>query len=288
MASLLLAADAAYPFDYRRLPRGVAAILGYVGHPDGTPHVWTASEVRAARASGRLWAPIWTPPAAVLNEQLGRQAADEMLTTLARYPLLGREPVFLDIEQHVYAAAPAGALAAAKAWAQTMTGHGWPYAVPYLPHQAGTGWAANWTGRRPDTLPAGLTGWQYAGELDGDRYDLSVFRPAVFAPLQAAMKGHPVQLDTQDQAWIVAQLDKVRDQIMLRLNGIAYDGEPGVKHGNALSHVHADVRAILAKVDAPPAASWTVADLARQLTADLGPTLARDLAVELGKRLSNG
>ena len=48
---LALATDSAYPYNYAQRPAGCQVIMGYVGRPGYTPHVWTLSEVQAARAT---------------------------------------------------------------------------------------------------------------------------------------------------------------------------------------------------------------------------------------------
>lgn len=286
MRDLYLAADAAYPFDYSRLPRRVKIFLGYVGSELGTPHVWSQAEIDRVRAAGRVWVPIWTPAADVLTEQLGRQAANEMIAALAGYHGLTGCPVFLDIEQHVYAADPAGAKDAWQAWQQVMHGHGHSQAWPYLPGYVGYGWAANWTGTRPKSLPAGLIGWQYQGHVDGDRYDLSVVRRRVFDPWIATQEGADMPLDAAAQKFIVDQLQAVQDTVLARLRGIYHDGWEGHPHPAALVHLRADLERLLDVAGAPGTPGPDPAALAEKIAAALGPDLAERLADELHRRLA--
>jgi hypothetical protein len=181
MSDLVDAADAAYPFDYATLPPGVTRVLGYVGMPGHTPHMWTRLEVAAVHASGRDWHPIVTVPIRALTASDGLAAATCMITTLPGLGYAAGGPVFLDVERDAWLTDPAGARACIAAWGGMMAAHGWPTAVAYLPLAAGYGWVASWTDARPDTLPAGWEGQQYAGNAGGGAYDLSVFDPAIFA-----------------------------------------------------------------------------------------------------------
>ena len=187
MADLLLAADMAYPLDdYARLPKDVRVVLGYVGGE--TPHVWTAGEVRAAEAAVGTWWPIWTAPNpnARLDATQGRRDAAGMVAALRTLGISAGVPVFYDIEQSSYAASPSGARSAWQGWRLTMQSAGWKQAFPYVPWSAEYGWAANWTNTRPDSLPAGLIGWQYEGNTDSRGYDLSVFDAALIGDTMEA------------------------------------------------------------------------------------------------------
>jgi hypothetical protein len=122
-------------------------------------------------------------------------------------------PLFGDVEEESYAAAPTGA----RSWVRTFVGdldghHRGPYGPPAMLEQLGdlahdaraTIWAASWlrdsgllplpqtsTARipgLPDGLFAGRRVWQYAGDidLDGHLVDLSVIDARVFAAIAAA------------------------------------------------------------------------------------------------------
>lgn len=284
--SLVTTADCAYPFAYDRLPAGVDVILGYVGSPTGTPHVWDQAEVDTVRATGRVWAPIWTPPDPALTAQLGRQAGNSMAAALGRYRLTGAEPVFLDIEQHVYAADPDGATQAVAAWTAVMHGAGHRQAWAYVPARAGYGWAANWTGTPPAAVPFGCVGVQYAGNVDGGRYDLSVFTGDVFAPLLATIgKGTDV-LDTTDKAWIEATINTAIKGVRTILSAYQWDNLADYPEPYAAKHLHE----LLAKIDATVTqlapAAVPVDQLAAALETRLGPKLAADLAANLARRLA--
>lgn len=284
--SLVTVADCAYPFDYGRLPAGVPVVLGYVGSPTGTPHVWDQAEVDAVRATGRVWAPIWTPPDAVLSAQLGRQAANGMIAALARYRLTGAEPVFLDVEQSVYAANPGTATEAVAAWTAAMHAAGHPQAWAYVPARAGFGWAADWTGRPPAAVPFGCVGVQYAGQLDGGRYDLSIFAPEVFAGLLATAGKGPDVLDTTDKAWITGQLNTAVRQIGAAMSAYQWDNAPHQAEPNANVHIMAAVNEVRATLAQLAPAALPVDQLAAELQAKLGPALAADLAANLAARLA--
>lgn len=178
--NLVSAADAAYPFDYGILPAGVDIVLGYIGGVQATPHIWTLEEVKACRAAGKHWYPIYTVPMRELTVTDGYLAARNSLPALAAHGIGLADPKFLDIEYSAYMANPVGALGCAAAWKAGLAAHGHTNAWAYLPLAAGRDWLAHWTGRRPTILPAGVAGIQYDHALAGDAYDISVFRSSVF------------------------------------------------------------------------------------------------------------
>ncbi|HET6909071.1 MAG TPA: hypothetical protein VFH54_07020 [Mycobacteriales bacterium] len=177
---LRLVADAAYPFDYSKLPAGVGAVAGYVG--GDTPHVWTPAEIAAVKATGRQWWGIWTAPSTgeVLTSRQGSNDGADMASALNRIGYPKTLPVFYDIEQGTWNASPAGARAAISAWKTALHAAGWASAYAYVPLAAGFDWIADWTGRAPETLPTGVIGQQWAGNQDGDTYDLSSFTDTLF------------------------------------------------------------------------------------------------------------
>lgn len=285
--ALVLAADSDHIADLGTLPHGCTVVLGYVGQPLCTPHVWTAEEVQAVRATGRAWAPIHTPPGGAFGVDAGRRAGALMVQELTRYKLYGTEPVFLDIEHASWAINPAATMAGVREWQAVMHAHGHKIAHAYLPWQAGTGWGANWVSFVPASIPEGYAGWQYDHSHPGRHYDLSVFRPEVFAPLFDSMRSHPMNLDHDAQAFIVAQLTKVQDNLHKIL--WAYYDNPDEEHPHPYSQRDLSAKldrlqAEVAKLSAGPVDVPTLADA---LAAQLGPRLAADLVAELAARLSH-
>lgn len=180
MRDLVLVADMSTPLaDYGVLPAGCAVVCGYVG--GWTPRDWTRADVAAVERTGRAWWPIWTAPNpnARLDAAQGRHDGRLMVAGMRALGVLDGRPAFYDIEQSTYAVSPAGARAAWEAWQATLHAAGVQHAYPYLPLAAGYGWQANWTGARPDRLPAGVIGVQYTGSAADRPYDLSVFDPAL-------------------------------------------------------------------------------------------------------------
>jgi hypothetical protein len=188
VSDLVLAADMSTPLaDYGVLPAGCAVVCGYVG--GWTPRDWTRADVAALERTGRAWWPIWTAPNpnVRLDATQGRHDGNLMVAGMRALGVLDGRPAFYDIEQSTYAASPAGARAAWRAWQDVLHGAGVRHAYPYLPLAAGYGWQANWTHVRPDTLPAGVIGVQYTGSAADRPYDLSVFdRTLLGDTMQAA------------------------------------------------------------------------------------------------------
>lgn len=288
MASrLVIAADAAYPFDYTRLPPAVSVVLGYVGESGCTPHIWSTGEVAEVRTTGRTWGPIIVPPQRALTGADGTHAAQTMIGTLPQYRYPAGAPVFLDIERASFDAAPAGAAAAVRAWRAGMSGAGWPDAFVYWPGQGPFTWRPDWTGKAPRRLPAGVAGVQYAGRVDGGRYDLSAFAPSVFAGLKirgGTMSGAGLSKD--DRAWLVAQLGTLQGNIDAHLQAIKA-GAGGKWH--YATNLDSIMRAITADQPGPagrPATPVDVDTLAGALVDKVGPRLAADLVAALAAKLS--
>lgn len=207
MADLLLVADGAYPHpDYSFLPAHIRVWAGYLG--GHTPHAWTAAEVDHLEATGREWWGIWTAPdrQAINAGQGGADAADTIATLMAlRYPKI--RPVFYDVEYGTWHADPAGAEAAADRWKRDVAAAGWRHAYWYGPLASSCDWVADWKGFRPTVLPAGRIGVQYDHALSNDRYDISVFNPAVLTN-----PGGPIMTQPQVDA-INAKLDALAKRL---------------------------------------------------------------------------
>lgn len=285
MSDLVEVADAAYPFDYTRLPAAVKVVLGYVGQHLETPHVWTADEIATVHAHGLAWGPIWTPPQGHFTADDGLQAGDMMRDALGRLGYTKAGPVFLDIEKHTYDAHPADTRAGVSAWEATMVEGGWTITCPYLPTTAGSGWVADWTGTKPTSLPNAWDGQQYAGEVDGGRYDLSVFRSSIFTALLNQGDTTMSTLDAQDKAWIVAQLSTVQTNLHTQINACYTDNEENSPHPSANVHILAAVNEVLTAVKGIPKAEIDAKTLAADILVQLGPAVATDVAAELAKRL---
>lgn len=283
----MLVADAAYPFDYSRLPHGVAWVLGYVGQPGCTPHVWEQWEIDRVHAAGLGWAPIWTPPQGAFSSEAGKQAGNGMVQALSRLKLPAGLPVFLDIEQGSYAADPAGARAGVGEWQAVMHAHGHRQAWAYLPGYAQTQWAADWVGTAPQHFAPGVIGVQYAGQVDHGRYDLSVFTDSVFAIAPSPSPEVAMTLNSADKTWITEQLGTVQTNVLNFLHGLTADDWAGHPHPWALTHLAdqlTELRAELAKVNG---GTVEAAVLANQIAALLGPHLAGEVADVLALRLKS-
>lgn len=281
----VLAADAAFPFDYSRLPHGVHVVMGYTGQPGCTPHVWTEQEVQAVQDTGRTWVPIHTPPQTGLTPDMGKQAGNLMVTELARYKLPAHVPCFLDVEHASWAANPAGARAAVADWRAVMQSHGHPQAWAYLPAQAETQWVADWVGQAPDHFAPGVIGVQYAGNVDGGRYDLSVFASSVFTQPVPPPAPKPVPLTIPDQEWLVAQLRQVQANLGGKLSAYVWDDDKAHPEPVALVHLSAKLDQLIKLHDTAPIPPTQVHELAAELAKALGPVLGTDVVVALGKAL---
>jgi len=270
--SLILGADAAYPFDYSILPAGVAVILGYVAESQTTPHLWTAAEIAAAEATGRQWWAIVTAPERALTAVDGTRAAAAMFAALLERGYSTSRPVFYDIEHSAYAASPTGAMAARAAWLRGMVAAGWRRAYAYLPAAAGVDWLAHWGIGRPTSLPARVIGIQYDHGLDGDRYDLSVFDPRLLEATVTAPSVDQIVSGVKTmllKGGVLADLNTQTDQLQAWLNP-------------RLGSLGTQLAAVAMKVDAlSTGAGVDVPALAAALAADLGPDLGHELIVAL-------
>lgn len=287
MSQLLVdTADAAYPFDYELLPPRVRVVLGYVGESGETPHIWSTQEVAACRAAGLTWCPIIVPPQRALTRTDGIRAAQAMARALPQYGYGKGGPVFLDVERGSYDADPAGARDAVYAWRAGMRRAGWPDAYAYWPGVGVFTWCPDWTGHRPDTLSDGVAGVQYAHADDDHPYDRSVFHPAVFPTVTPTGKDPAMQLDKDDQAWLVEQLGQVQANLDAHLSALHHGKAGRWDYAANLVEISKAVRA--AGVPGTPAATVTAdtARIAAAIADALGPRLAGQVAAELSRRLS--
>lgn len=285
---LILAADAAYPFDYTLLPRACRIVLGYVGEPNETPHIWTAAEVAAVHDAGLVWAPIHTVPPGPFAPPAGTRAGQLMAEELKRYDYPADGPVFLDVEHDSYAANPAQANLAVAEWQHVMHGSGRRHAHPYLPLAAGYGWQANWTHVRPTDLGQHVVGVQYDNALHGDAYDLSVFRREVFASLLKGKQPMAKGLSHADREWIVQQITTARDDVVKLLHGLATDDDDKHPRPFALKHLHQQLTELAKVTGTGGSGAVDVAQLAKALADQLGPQMGGDVASELARRLGRG
>lgn len=182
VADLLLVADGAYPQpDYSFLSAHIPVWAGYLG--GHTPHDWTLAEITALRDTGRRWWGIWTAPdKQAINAGQGVTDAGDTIDRLVALGYPVTDPVFYDIEHATWTIDPAGAEAAAAQWKAAVAAAGWRKAYWYGPLASHCDWVANWTGVRPAALPPGRIGVQYDHALSSDRYDISVFDPALLGP----------------------------------------------------------------------------------------------------------
>jgi hypothetical protein len=189
--SLVVAADAAYPFDLDLLPAGCDVVLGYLG--GATPHVWTPDEVKHVTDTGRTWCAIWTAPNPSVRLTVVDAARDvqDFRAALIAHGYSRNLPVFWDVEYSTWQATGANFPTVADAWRAGMHNGGYPRAYIYAPWAAGTEWGAQWVNYRPMSLPAGRVGWQYANALAGDSFDLSVFDSTIFGVDMPAQVNDP-------------------------------------------------------------------------------------------------
>jgi hypothetical protein len=171
--TLILAADAAYPFDYNRLPADITVIMGYFG--GDTPHIWTDTEIASALRTGREWWAIWTAPSrqgSVLNAAQGTRDGQGMAGACHARGYSTDKPVFYDVEHAAWVNNPGGAMDAIQNWKTVMHVAGYQHTCAYVPYTANFDWVAYWDNIRPTSLPVGWVGHQFGGQPG---FDLSVF-----------------------------------------------------------------------------------------------------------------
>jgi hypothetical protein len=264
VSTLVLVADAAYPFDYTRLPTGVHAIAGYVG--GDTPHVWSQAEVDAVLATGREWWPIWTAPSrgqAIDAAQGGRDGAG-MINALRNYRLVNDPPQFYDVEFSTWQANPAGARAAITAWKNTLHAAGYPHTYAYVPLDAGFDWVAYWTNVQVPSLPAGWVGQQYAGNALGGACDLSVF------DLDLVGAGG---LSMADMTTIQAALDNIKQTLVQVI------GEPTHPNTDSIRNVNLKVDRVLAAV--PPSVDEIATAVMNKLGTAAGGAITKQDVIDI-------
>lgn len=178
--TLALATDSAYPYNFAQRPAGCQVIMGYVGRPGYTPHVWTLSEARAARATGCQWWPIGVGISrGATSAQDGHDLARYMISVLPGYGVDKSTPVFQDLEPDALRADTGAAAQCVAAWKADMRTAGYQHPFTYSVDASFIDWLARWDNVRPTTLPAGKIGVQYAGNISPPTFDLSVFDPTL-------------------------------------------------------------------------------------------------------------
>lgn len=175
--ALVLAADAAYPFNLRLLPLSCNVVIGYLGERSFTPHVWKPNEIAAVRNSGREWWGVWTPPQDMISAAGAALAASGAINAAQLAGMRKTDPIFLDVERGTYDAHRSSVAPFVGLFKQQMRAHGYVNAFGYVPAVANFDWCAHWTGIRPTALPAAWVGQQYANGVAAGAYDLSVFDP---------------------------------------------------------------------------------------------------------------
>jgi hypothetical protein len=255
--SLIKAADGAYAPDPASLPADVKVILGYVGAPGHTPHIWTPDEVQKARNSGRQWWPIWVPAQGLMSAATGTAAAQGMVSALAPYGVSKSTPVFFDVETSSWEASATGAQAAVAAFKSTMKAAGYTRPLGYLPRAAGFDWIANWTGKTPAdapaSLPAGVIGQQYLGDYGS--WDFSVFDASLLSIAQPTQNPNGEDdMSAEDVTAINAHTDRA-------IQILRTDTSLGSSIGNVLEHQESQGNAIASLQSDVDALSKSVAEI---------------------------
>jgi hypothetical protein len=283
---LLQAADAAEPFDYALLPKGVSVVLGYIGQAGETPHVWSTAEAGHARKTVGAWAPIWVPPQGAMRAEDGHVAGVAAVQALRQYDYPEHGPVFFDVEEHSYAANPAGALAAVEAFRQAVHAHGSYVGIGYLPAAAKQGWVAHWVKRKPATLPVSIAGQQWTNAKPGQPFDLSVFHPSVFAALTDPPKVDPVPTEAVTQQYLVDQLRILQGNIEAHIDLLHSGGKDGKQWPRNVVSTYDLVATVNQTLNDHVGASLDVKALAADLASQLGTDVARAVVALLAKHLA--
>lgn len=164
-------------------PPWASVVCGYVG--GHTLHAWSLAEVNAVRQTGRKWWGIWTarnhePGNPPLTAQDGITDAAGML---ARLPALNYtdklQPLFYDIEPGIFDLDPIGARAAITAFKTGISKAGWLHVYSYTVKRQGGDWIADPTGVKPTSIPPGVIGVQYGGDVS---FDYDVFSDSLLVP----------------------------------------------------------------------------------------------------------
>lgn len=200
--SLILVADAAYPFDYSKLPTDVVAVAGYLG--GDTPHIWTASEIATLEATGREWWGIWTAPSRGQVIPNGQGVKDGYATVAALKAMSydRSKPVAYDVEYANWVSSPSAAMAAIRAWKLIVRGAGWLKAIAYVPYTADFDWVAYWDNILPTSLPNDWVGQQYGGYPG---FDLSAFNPSMLGDSMTTLNDADATLVARKVwSWIIS------------------------------------------------------------------------------------
>ncbi len=178
--------DSAYPpSDPGRIRAlGWQFVAGYLGPIDGTPHVWTADEWRAAADAHLELLPIWVAPYGDPSNQDGVDAGNAALQAMQDIGLSGM--LALDVENgaqpHDFVLGFTSAVHAGSC-SVVLYGSG---ATLVDAHDVDDWWLADWVQSGPALRRAPLDWaiWQYA---TGPQYDYDVaVNDFVFAQLAAA------------------------------------------------------------------------------------------------------
>ena len=204
-----------------------------------TPHVWTHPEVEELGRHGvRAVLPIVVPtqdPAIRWwtlggGDTGGYEYTEQLVRDAVAWGVPPGSPLVLDIEEATATAIGASAHSVVLGWVHACTVHQlvpWIYAGPSFWSSAGASigehqWLAEWPQPTPETppaLPAGYSGWQYAGSGSGHGpVDLDVFagglaylgcdlRPGVFGtpePAPVTAEAAPVEAQAVHEVAAVA------------------------------------------------------------------------------------
>lgn len=282
---MITVADCLEPFDYARLPAGVKVIAGYCGQ--SYDHKWTPAMVTAVHATGRRWWAIYTPLAQTLTGFVGGLAATDMAANLNGLSYPKNYPVFLDVERGVWDRDPAGARACIIAWRTGMANRGWSHAYPYAPQGSEPNWLPEWGYAPSHGVPPGSIGVQYAGLVDGGRYDLSIFTDALWDAGTPTPTEDVSIVDAATKTYLDGKFAALHAEHFDLGHALYFDTVPGRPYPAALVHIKAAVDALAVAVSkihpGGVAPTVDVAALATALRAQLGPDLVKALAAQLAK-----
>jgi hypothetical protein len=197
-----------------------------------TPHIWTREEVAALGAAGvKGVLPIVVPP---VDEKWwsdgdGAVALTTLVMAALAWGIPAGSPLVLDVEQaQATQLLAGGVMTVGHAWAVATRGHGldpWIYSNDaYLRLDSWSRkWLADWTGTLPDALPAGYSGQQYAGNVNGGEVDLDLFADGVYLDPTALT---PVTLPGETAAE-KAELPKVESATAVQTTELEADAKAG-------------------------------------------------------------